>query len=90
MGLSTLLSIAMLVAAVPDSTPPGSVSFACPKQVDTCYYTIYFSAGGQKSFTLSGGQRDSISGVRSDDTYCENDAGQPDEKTCQKNPVPTS
>lgn len=89
MELSALLSLALLLAAAPDPAPPGNVTFSCSDQVETCYFTVYFAAGGHKSFTVVRGKKESISGISVDDTYCESDTTIPDDNTCEQKPVPS-
>lgn len=84
-----VLAAGAVLAVASTSALAGREKLNCEAPSNqTCYFTIYYSTGGYRNFTMRGGESDWISGVRPGDTYCKTvNQGIPNPDMCFRNPI---
>jgi hypothetical protein len=80
-----------VVVFLPGLTLAANAKFSCDSiKTGTCYFTLFYKAGGIRNFTLKAGESDLIPIKGNDDTFCLDTTGVPKEKTCNRKPVKIS
>jgi hypothetical protein len=85
-----MLLLGGVVAAtlLPAAANASVVQFTCGgSPTGICYFTLFYSTGGSRNFTMRNGERDDLPGIRLGDSYCFDFNGIPRDG-CLRHPIP--